>query len=163
MEPTKNHFHGCINPDQVRTRYLELVQSGADLVEVNKQLADRLASMDGKKFTAQSKKGSYTFTFKLDDKTEQRFREAIEGIVALRMPDVSISLLGSWLWIEGDNTREFKDQLKAFGCRFNGKRTRETGQGTWNWTLTKPQYRRRYNSKLSRNDLGEKYQEQRVA
>ena len=155
------YFAGCINPDSVRARYLELVKAGSDLVEVNKQLQAKLESMHGKTYTGTKKGGeTYQFTFKMNQEQEDRFRNAINALVDLKMPNVEINLLGSWLWIEGDDSKPYKEQLRELGCRFNGKRTRETGRGVWNWTLHK--YKKRFNSNMSRSELGEKYQEQHI-
>lgn len=158
---SKQYFKGCINPDAVRARYVELVKIGDDLEVINQQLQAKLKQMDGNRFTGKKRGGeTYQFIFKLNQEQEERFKTAINKIVELQMPNVEICLLGSWLWIQGE-TKKYKDQLKELGCRFNSRRTKELGKGVWNWTLTKP--RRKFNSKLSRQELGQKYHEQQIA
>ena len=39
----------------------------------------------------------------------------------LHIPGLIIELCGSWLWISGD-TRNFKDYIKATGCKWSGKK-----------------------------------------
>lgn len=51
--------------------------------------------------------------------TPEEFREIIEAL--LRMDGVEVELCGSWLWI-GGNTRAYKDELKAAGCRWSSNK-----------------------------------------
>ena len=51
--------------------------------------------------------------------TPDEFREIIEAL--LRMDGVEVELCGSWLWI-GGNTRAYKDELKAAGCRWSSNK-----------------------------------------
>jgi len=48
---------------------------------------------------------------------------------------VKVELIGTWVWVSGD-TKPVKEQLKALGLRWHGKRV------MWYWHV--PSYRRRY-------------------
>ena len=45
--------------------------------------------------------------------------DALAGLAAKGY--ISVELCGSWLWISGD-TRNFKDYIKATGCKWSGKK-----------------------------------------
>ena len=51
--------------------------------------------------------------------TPEEFREIIDAL--LRMDGVEVELCGSWLWI-GGNTRAYKEELKAAGCRWSSNK-----------------------------------------
>lgn len=165
METKQDYFHGCINPEEVRIKYVELMVSGTiALAELNKKLKAKLADMDGHKFTTEGKYGPYELQFKLDAKREQDFRDVVAKLIEKRMENVSISLLRSWLWIEGEADK-YEDFLLSLGCFKNKKRTRmmKLGCSTWNYSIFPAKKTKRYWSKLSRQDLGHKYHEQKIA
>lgn len=58
----------------------------------------------------------------LDD-TDDGYREVINALLNM---EVNVELCGEWLWIDGD-TKPHKDELKALGCKWAGKKQK------WYW------------------------------
>ena len=52
------------------------------------------------------------------------FKDIVDLLIHLK--GVNIELCGSWLWLSG-NTKEYKEQLKAAGCKWSAKKT------MWYW------------------------------
>jgi hypothetical protein len=58
-------------------------------------------------------------TYFFDGISEAAIADKLGQMLALRMPGVKVALIGKWLWTLGD-TRAYRDQLKALGCRYSG-------------------------------------------
>lgn len=157
-------FKQCINPDQVKAEYVRLVSlPSADLASINQAFFSKLASLDGAVLHGKKADGSqyrYTYSHAASLSTNNEFIETVSKLKALSMADASILVRGSWLWIEG-NTLPYKDQLKAIGCRYNARRTKEAGHGVWHYA---PQGARkpRRRSSLAYNQLSQVYGEERL-
>ena len=74
--------------------------------------------------------------------------EVLDKLIALRMADVDIWLIGTWVWAAG-NTRPYRGPLKATGLRWHSKRA------AWYWAP--PGRRSRYNARASLADLADTY------
>ena len=74
--------------------------------------------------------------------------EMIDVLLTMQMINVTIELIGCWVWVSG-NTREYKEDLKAIGCHYHRKRR------CWYWH--DENYRSAYSAKDSLPDLAEKY------
>jgi len=61
---------------------------------------------------------------KASPETASQYMEVVEKINFL--PGIKIELCGTWLWVTGD-TKPVKDQLKAAGFKFSGKKV------AWYW------------------------------
>lgn len=75
-------------------------------------------------------------------------RDFIDIINALMKFDITIEVIGSWLWLHGD-TYSIKEQLKELGCRFSkGKRL---------WYYTKSDYKKTYHKNNNMGDIRSRY------
>ena len=54
------------------------------------------------------------------DRTTDEFIQIIEALLRMQ---IDVELVGSWIWLSGD-TRPHKEQLKAMGFKWSGKRLR---------------------------------------
>lgn len=124
-------FHPDFHQDEVE-RYTEIMK------QVNAQYQKALAKFDGETFVGSDKK-NHTYYYNQD--IEEELAAMLQKLVGLRMVDVTIELIGTWIWVSGD-TKPWKEQLKALKLRWHSKRRR--------WYFRKAQYKRRYsNAKFS--------------
>lgn len=63
---------------------------------------------------------------------------------------VEVELCGNWLWISGD-TRQYKDRLKALGCRWAPKKMK------WYWMPEEERHARHYRGKSTMAEIRNKY------
>ena len=155
------NFLNCVTPDQARAEYSRLIQAGEELAPLTREYLEHLKQYDGKKYTVKPDNGpSFDLEFKLSPGAETAFGNIVAELHGLNMKHVQLIVRGRWLWIEGD-TREFASALKARGCRYNGRRTKETGRGIWNWTPEGTRRPRR-KSNMSYDQIGKAYGEERV-
>lgn len=155
-------FNGCLTPDTARQRYAELIQAGEPLLALTSEYLEYLKQFDGKTYTVKPDNGpSFDKEFKLNKEHESKYGDVISALHS-SLPEVSLILRGSWLWIE-NTARTMAPKLKelAPGCTFNARRTKETGRGIWNWTPAGTR-RRAWKSKKSYEDIGRVYGEERV-
>lgn len=153
-------FELCNTPEKAKQVYLQAVSNGCDVTEVTRLYLDKLKSFEGREFpvhTADGSKKSYRYEVK--EGNENAFTKACQALVGLKMQGVELLVRGSWIWIEGDS-KPYKDSLKALGCTFNSRRTKETGRGVWNWAPVKRNYRKRNN--FTYQDIRSKYGEERL-
>lgn len=76
----------------------------------------------------------------------EEYRRVIERLI--KVDGITIELVGSWVWVSGD-TRAHKDELKAAGMRWSGKRR------MWYWHPA--DQRRRRGSRASYAQICAKY------
>ena len=62
----------------------------------------------------------------------------------LRLKDCSVSLLGAWLWVEG-NTKPYRHELKNLGCRYAPKKK------AWYWHSG--EYKRHHRTEYSLDEI----------
>lgn len=121
-----NYFVDCSTVEETKKLYKELaLKNHPDLggsttvmQEINAQYEVKLKCLDGQ--TSTDKQGK-THTYKYNAETEYVSMEIIDKLLSLKMPNVEIFLVGTWIWIEGD-TKPFKEQLKALKCRWHSTR-----------------------------------------
>lgn len=53
--------------------------------------------------------------------TPEQFKEVINKLFALKMIDIEIEIIGSFIWITG-NTKPYKDEFKALNFRYSPKK-----------------------------------------
>ncbi len=148
------YFQNCTSVNQIKDEYRKLCfihhpDIGGDVEVmkiVNIQYHEALAAAHG-----QSSKGTdqkdHTYYYNQD--IEQVIIDKINILVGLQMAGVNILLVGTWIWVDGD-TRPHKEELKAAGLRWNGKRSK------WFWSPPGSR-KRRYNSKADFSDLCNNY------
>lgn len=106
---------------------------------------------DFEKRFAQLKNGAF-MADKLDDEVPEYFTEIIQDLVVI--PGIEIEIVGKWIWVSGD-TKPVKDQLKALGMRFSGKRKM--------WYKAPDEQGKHARSKGSMAEIREKYGSRSVA
>lgn len=90
-------------------------------------------------------------TYEKEPETPEKPDEFAEIIDALiKMQDVTIDLVGSWIWVDG-NTKPHKNELKALGLKWHSKRQK------WYLPPVKDRGKFRRNSKSSYAELCAKY------
>lgn len=131
-----SYFHGCTNPDKLKEKYRELAlkfhpDRGGDvsiMQAINSLYHDLLKSMNGSKFFSKAQNGEqYERTFQYDENLEKEVQERLYQIIGMGFPDVSIYLIGSWIWLVGEGTKAVKSQLKEMGYKLAPKKK------SWYW------------------------------
>lgn len=146
-------FVGMSSPEEIKKRYRGLAMlhhpdrggSNDIMAEINQQYHGALAACDGyRTWDAEGHEHEYHY----DSDIEQAVVDKIADLLRLRMADVQIWLVGTWIWIHGD-TKQYKEALKSANCIWHPKRV------CWYW---KPYSRRsRYNSHADFAGLAAKY------
>lgn len=105
------------------------------------------------KNTHKNKEGE--FYTKETEETPNHWRDIISQLLALKMENVIIEVMGSFLWVSG-NTRPYKEKLgkKGLGMRYSKNKQ--------SWYLSPPDYKRRGNKKYDLDDIRGMYGSQRV-
>ena len=95
------------------------------------------------KFTHKNKDGEYYTKENTQDaaaETPEVWKDIINSLIQLHMIDVTVEVIGSFLWISG-NTKPYKDQLKALKFKWSTNKSA--------WYLAPDGYRK--SSKLTFN------------
>ena len=157
-----NYFNNCQTVNDIKKTYRELCfQFHPDLhadewekynelmKEVNAQYQAALNNSNGETFFGDDNQ-EHTYYYNQD--IEEEVAQKIQELIALRMENVQIWLIGTWVWVEG-NTYQYKNQIKQLGLRWHSKRKM--------WYFRKAQYKRSY-SKKSFDELKDMYGAQKV-
>ena len=123
-----NWFAGYVTVASVKTHYHDLAKrwhpdcsgkdTNAQMAEINAQYKATLAACDGETYRDES---DNEHTYRYNAATEDALMRKIAELLVLRMKDVKVLLIGTWIWCIGE-TRPHKEQLKALGLWWNGKR-----------------------------------------
>jgi hypothetical protein len=149
-----NYFNEAKTVEDIKYCYRELAmkfhpdrpEGDTEIMqEINQHYQQALQQANGQQ---SSNSDGKQFTYRYNADIEQAIVEMIDVLLGIKMEGVIISLIGRWVWITG-NTRPYKDELKAIGCKYHGKRK------CWFWSNDSE--RSRYNSKDSLVELAEKY------
>jgi hypothetical protein len=147
------YFNECISVEEVKYLYRKLCMKyhpdrpDGDLLlmqSINVEYQDVLKTMNGQQTTGSD---GQTFTYRYRNDIESSVIEMLDILLSLKMQDVDIHLIGTWLWLQG-NTKAFKEDLKTLGCRWHRLRK------CWFWHS--PEHRS-YQSKDNLTALAEKY------
>lgn len=129
---TTAYFSKCRTAEECKRVYHELAKQfhpdGAQgsehkMKELNRQYKIAWERLKDVHFS-QSEGKTYTAERKTKE-TADEFIEIIETIA--RFDGIEIELCGTWLWLAG-NTYQYKEELKAAGCRWSGSKKK------WYWT-----------------------------
>jgi len=150
----KARFAECKTVNEIKALYRILAmrwhpdRKGGDnetMKSVNAAYETALKSHDGERSVGSDGREHY---YRWNEKVERAAMDIISKLLALRMANVEIDLVGTWVWVGGD-TKPNKGRIKALGLKWHSKRVR------WYW---RPDgYRRRYNGRLSYGDLKNVY------
>ena len=154
-----NYFLNCKTVFDVKKLFRELAMKyhpdhGGDnetMRIVLEQYHDALRSCHGQTNTGTDGK---EHTYKYNWANEVAIAQKIQDILALRLP-VDVSLVGTWIWVQGQNVLTYRKELEQAGLKFQSKR------GMFYWKPYKG--RSRHNSKASFNDLAAKYGHKKYA
>jgi len=138
-----NWFQGCSTVAEIKKRYHKLAftwhpdvsknpNATAVMKEINAAYHAALKNAN-KQTSVGADKKQHTYYYNKD--IEQAIIDKIAELLSLKMIDVTIELVGTWVWIHG-NTRAYKEQLKTLKCKWNSKRK------MWYWHNGK--YRKRH-------------------
>jgi curved DNA-binding protein CbpA len=138
-----NYFKGINNLQDLKNKYRELAKRyhpdhGGD-TEIMKQINNEFDYL----FNTLPK----TKQEQASKQTSNDFMQVIKNIIFI--PNIKIELCGTWIWITGD-TKPVKEQLKAAGFKFAGKKV------AWYWHGEK-KYRKRSKKKLSLEEIRDLY------
>jgi len=149
------YFHNVQTVGEAKSLYRRLAKENhpdlhgpkftARMQAINDEYHKILASFDGQTSIGSDNK-EHTYHYNRD--VEQELMDKISELLALKLENVEIELVGTWIWVSGD-TKPVKEALKSAGLKWHSKRMR------WYWR--KSGYRRRYNKKASFNDLRQMY------
>lgn len=119
----------------------EMVQINNEYDELFEQLKNIHRNKDGEFYQKES------------TETPQEWREIISQLLALKMENVLIEVIGSFLWISG-NTKPYKEELKALGLKWGRKKQA--------WYLSPKGYRRYGKKDYKMDEIRGMYGSQRV-
>lgn len=147
-----NFFSDCLTVDAVKKRYRILAfqhhpDRGGDLVTMQQVNRQYHAALKRCNLQAAHTEDGKEYTYRYDETVEESVVAVISSLISLKMDDVKILLIGTWVWIVGE-TKRYKDSLKSLGCRWH------SGRSCWYFTA-KP-YRGFY-SKNGLESLAAKY------
>ena len=116
------YFATCTTLEELRKAYRRLaVQYHPDLggdtetmQQINAEYDKAFEALKNRHNSQAAATGS-----RIINEIPENFRQVIEKIITI--PGIEIELCGSWVWISG-NTKNCKDQLKAAGCFWAGKK-----------------------------------------
>lgn len=123
-----NFFKGCIKLEQVRPRYKELAlqfhpDRGGDtrtMQEINAEYHELLKGFEGTKLFNHKTKEEYPYRY--DYRTEAELAAKIDQVIGLKLDNITLEIIGSWIWVRGTS----KEQAKLFnkdgiGFKFSGQ------------------------------------------
>ena len=124
-------FLQCQSVAEVKSLYRKLAKQhhpdhGGDtktMQDINAAYHQALAGRHGETTTDTEGKDH---TYHYNQTVEQAIMDKIAELLALRMNNVEIELIGFWIWLHGD-TKPHREQLKAAGCEWHSRRT------MWYW------------------------------
>lgn len=109
--------------------------------KINSEYCEALKAVHGQEQVSDDGK---THTYYYNENIEQALMDKISELLSIRMNEVDIALIGTWLWITG-KTKEYKDKLGKAGakCKWHSKRK------CWYW------HEGKYKSTRSKDGLSE--------
>lgn len=162
-------FAGCRTPEDARKRYHALAavyhtDTGIGDKEIMETINDQFGAWIGRASlpadaVPELPAGVIALPAHVEAPAALDDAAAYMAVIAALLPlsGIEVEITGEWVWISGD-TRPVKDEIKAAGCRYSGKRQ------AWYWHPVDPSApRRRYRgSKLTMDEIREKYGRQIV-
>jgi hypothetical protein len=139
------HFDGYTTEAEIKKLYRKLAfqrhpDHGGSTVEMQTLNAEYHAALAACNGQSDRDNSGRERRYWYDEKIEQAVMDKIAEILSARLPDIEVSLIGTWIWIAG-NTKPVKEQLKAIGCKWHRERE------CWFWNA-KPWHARSSNGSL---------------
>jgi len=140
--------------EQTKKRFNELIKqfhsdlNGGDDSETKLiilEYKEKLKRLDGSK--------NDKFTYFYNETIENILIDKIKSLFSLKMKNVKIGLVGFFIWVEGLETKNFKDDLKNMGLRYSVKNKA--------WYFTK-NYKPIYNKNIKLQDIKNIYGYQEI-
>lgn len=126
-----NYFAGINSVEQVKSTYRKLAmrhhpdRGGDDetMKLINCQYHEALQRCHG---ATTKGSGGKEHTYYYNEAGEQAVIDKLAELIGLKLPDIRIMLVGTWVWIDGA-TKLVKDQLKSAGLHWHPQREK------WYW------------------------------
>jgi len=155
-------FQNCKTVIEIKKLYRELARKyhpdlGGDLEtmkQVNAEYEAALKTMHG---TTTADEQGTEHTYYYNEEVEKEVMQKIHDLLSLKMSEVEINLVGTWVWING-KTKPHKQKLKQLSCLWHSKHE------MWYWRKQGShcskkdfdQIAAKYGLKTFRNQEGEK-------
>lgn len=88
------------------------------------------------------------FYTKETEETPAEFKDILNILFALKMQDVTVEIVGSFIWLTG-NTKPYKDKFKELGFRYSPKK--------YAWYKAPKNYKKRSYKNYNMNDIRSMY------
>lgn len=154
------YFTPGMTVDEVRHAYRGLAmrwhpdRPGGDtatMQAINAAYEAALKSRDGEEVSYEAEGGEMkTRVYHWNEAVEQEIIDVIDRLLKLRMPNVTIRLIGRWVWAEGE-TKPYRKELgrDGLGLNWHSKRV------AWYWRPTNSWSH--YNGHVTLDDLEQAY------
>lgn len=159
----KNWFKGCIKIEHVRALFKSLAMQhhpdrGGDTRTMQDILAEYhevLKSFEGTKLF--NKVTNEEYSFRYDFRKEQAIADMVDGILKLKLANITLEVVGTWVWVSG-TTRE---QARLFNRDGLGM-TYTRQHNKWFWHPGSNSRFKRGPSGLSYDEIKNRYGSERV-
>lgn len=149
----KSYFENLSTVEQVKAHFGRLARehhpqlggSAQVFGEIYSQYLSALKALDRSQSVGSDNKQHTYFYAEVE---EREIAEMLGRILGLKMPGVTVALIGKWLWTRGD-TKPYREQLKALGCRYSGDKE--------SWYFHTGTYRKRSGRSASFAGMAQKY------
>jgi len=147
-------FSGVSTVEEIKKLYRQLCSKfhpdrGGDLETmktVNVEYKQALAGNHGQKST-DSYGNDHTYYY--NENVEDALMEKIQDLLALNMTGVEVALIGVWVWVTGDNTKNYRSEFKELKLRWHSKRK--------SWYFQTSKKKSRYKKNFSMDDMANAY------
>lgn len=140
VEEIKAHFGRL-----AREHHPQIGGDTATFSAIYQEYQSALKSLDRSTSTGSDNK-SHTYFY--SEVEEREIADMLGRMLGLKMPGVTVALIGKWLWTRGD-TKPYREQLKALGCRYSGDKE--------SWYFHTGKYKKRSGRSASFSGMAQKY------
>lgn len=149
-----SYFSSVSTVEEIKKLYRKLCSQfhpdrGGDLEimkTVNVEYKQALSGNHGQKST-DSYGNEHTYYY--NEHVEDALMEKIQALLALKMNGVEVALIGVWIWVTGDNTKDYRQEFKNLKLRWHSKRKA--------WYFQTSKKKSRYKKNFSMDDMANAY------
>lgn len=150
-----SYFSEVSSVEKIKKLYRQLCskfhpdREGGDLEQmkqVNVEYKEALASSHGQ--TSTDNYGN-DHTYYYNEHVEDALMEKIQDLLSLNMTGVEVALIGVWIWVTGDNTKNYRQDFKNLKLRWHSKRKA--------WYFQTSSKKSKYKKNFSMDDMANKY------